>query len=66
MAKTYREVRRALMDAGWRLTRQRGSHEIWMHPEHPRRVVVAGKESDTVPPGTLGSIRRATGLEHLR
>jgi predicted RNA binding protein YcfA (HicA-like mRNA interferase family) len=66
MAKTYREVRRALMDAGWRLTRQRGSHEIWMHLEHLRRVVVAGKESDTVPPGTLGSIRRATGLEYLR
>jgi predicted RNA binding protein YcfA (HicA-like mRNA interferase family) len=54
------------MDAGWRLTRQRGSHEIWMHPERPGRVVVAGKESDTVPPGTLASIRRATGLEHLR
>jgi predicted RNA binding protein YcfA (HicA-like mRNA interferase family) len=54
------------MDAGWRLVRHRGSHEVWMHPEHPRRVVVAGKESDTVPPGTLDSIRRATGLEHLR
>jgi hypothetical protein len=29
-------------------------------------IVVAGKESDTVPIGTLGSIRRASGLESLR
>ncbi|MEA2231086.1 MAG: hypothetical protein QOD83_902, partial [Solirubrobacteraceae bacterium] len=28
--------------------------------------VVAGKDSDTVPVGTLASIRRASGLEHLR
>ena len=28
--------------------------------------MVAGKDSDTVPSGTLSSIRRATGLEHLR
>jgi predicted RNA binding protein YcfA (HicA-like mRNA interferase family) len=28
--------------------------------------VVAGKDSDTVPVGTLSSIRRASGLEQLR
>ena len=27
---------------------------------------LAGKSSDTVPVGTLSSIRRASGLEHLR
>jgi predicted RNA binding protein YcfA (HicA-like mRNA interferase family) len=66
MAKKYREVRQALCDAGWSVVRQRGSHELWAHPDVPQRVVVAGKDSDTVPAGTLGSIRRATGLEHLR
>jgi hypothetical protein len=30
------------------------------------RVVVARKDSATVPVGTLGSIRPASGLEHLR
>jgi predicted RNA binding protein YcfA (HicA-like mRNA interferase family) len=66
MAKKYKEVRQALVDAGWTVVRQRGSHEIWSAPGRDGRIVVAGKDSDTVPPGTLGSIRRASGLEHLR
>jgi len=66
MAKTYREVRLALVAAGWHLARQRGSHEVWAHPDRRERIVVAGKPSDTVPAGTLGSIRRASGLEELR
>jgi predicted RNA binding protein YcfA (HicA-like mRNA interferase family) len=66
MAKKYREVRQTLLDAGWSLVRQRGSHEVWARPGRDERIVVAGKDSDTVPVGTLGSIRRASGLEHLR
>jgi predicted RNA binding protein YcfA (HicA-like mRNA interferase family) len=66
MAKRYRDVRKALTDAGWRVVRQAGSHEIWAHADREARIVVAGKDSDTVPVGTLGSIRRASGLEHLR
>jgi len=63
---TYREVREALTKAGWQLVRQRGSHEVWAHPARRDRIVVAGKESDTVPVGTLASIRRASGIEELR
>jgi predicted RNA binding protein YcfA (HicA-like mRNA interferase family) len=66
MPKKYREVRAALVDAGWTVVRQRGSHEVWARPGHDPRIVVAGKDSDTVPVGTLGSIRRASGLEQLR
>lgn len=66
MPKKYREVRMALIEAGWEVVRQRGSHEVWAHPERSDRIVVAGKDSATVPVGTLGSIRRASGLEHLR
>ena len=33
---------------------------------HGRGVTVAGKDSTTVPAGTLASIRRATGLDELR
>jgi predicted RNA binding protein YcfA (HicA-like mRNA interferase family) len=51
---------------GWRVVRQAGSHEVWAHAEHEARIVVAGNDRDTVPVGTLGSIRRASGLEHLR
>ncbi len=66
MPKTYREVRAALLGAGWEVARQRGSHEVWAHPDRDARIVVAGKNSDTVPVGTLGSIRKASGLENLR
>lgn len=64
--KKYREVRAALEASGWTVVRQRGSHEIWAHTERAGRIVVAGKDSATVPPGTLGSIRRTSGIEDLR
>jgi predicted RNA binding protein YcfA (HicA-like mRNA interferase family) len=66
VAKKYREVRAALKEAGWEVIRQRGSHEIWARPGEDARIVVAGKDSDTVPVGTLSSIRRASSLEHLQ
>jgi predicted RNA binding protein YcfA (HicA-like mRNA interferase family) len=66
MPKKYREVRGALEDAGWSVLRQHGSHEVWGKPGETARIVVAGKDSDTVPIGTLSSIRRASGLEYLR
>ncbi len=66
MPKKYREIRLALRDAGWTVLRQRGSHEVWGRSGEAARIVVAGKDSDTVPVGTLSSIRRASGLEHLR
>jgi predicted RNA binding protein YcfA (HicA-like mRNA interferase family) len=66
MAKKYRDVRLALLEAGWGVVRQKGSHEVWARPDREERIVVAGKDSDTVPAGTLGSIRRASGLEQLR
>jgi predicted RNA binding protein YcfA (HicA-like mRNA interferase family) len=66
MPKKYREVRAALKRAGWEVVRRHGSHEIWAKPGEPARIVVAGKSNHTVPVGTLASIRRASGLEHLR
>jgi predicted RNA binding protein YcfA (HicA-like mRNA interferase family) len=66
MPKKYKDVRKALLDAGWRVARQTGSHEVWTHDDHEASIVVAGKDRDTVPIGTLGSIRRASGLEQLR
>lgn len=66
MPKKYRDVRRALLAAGWRAVRWRGSHEVWAHPDSQQRIVVADRDNDTVPVGTLASIRRASGLERLR
>ena len=66
VAKKFRELRKALRQAGWIRERQAGSHEIWRSPDGQRVVTVAGKDSDTVPVGTLSAIRRATGIETLR
>jgi predicted RNA binding protein YcfA (HicA-like mRNA interferase family) len=67
MPKKYRDVRRALRDAGWQIIRTAGSHEMWQSPDG-RQVVIpgGGKANREVPAGTLASIRRDTGLEHLR
>jgi predicted RNA binding protein YcfA (HicA-like mRNA interferase family) len=66
VAKKFREVRQALSDAEWTKVRQAGSHETWRSPDGQTSVTIAGKDSDTVPVGTLSAIRRATRLEHLR
>lgn len=66
MAKKYREIRRRVKSAGWTKVRQSGSHETWQSPDGKRLVTVAGKDSDTVPVGTLAAMRRATGLSDLR
>ena len=66
MSKKFREVRKALRAAGWNQVRQAGSHQTWESADGSRVVTVAGKDSDTVPVGTLAAIRRATGLKDLR
>jgi predicted RNA binding protein YcfA (HicA-like mRNA interferase family) len=55
-----------LRSAGWLPVRQTGSHETWESADASRRVTVAGKDSDTVPTGTLAAMRRSTGLNDLR
>ena len=51
-----REVIQDLESHGWRAQRQRGSHRVYRHPDHPdRRVVIAGNEGTDVPAGYAGS-----------
>lgn len=57
-----RDVIKMIEGAGWELTRTRGSHRQYHHPEAPGTVTVHGKPSDDVHPKTLASIRRQAGL----
>jgi predicted RNA binding protein YcfA (HicA-like mRNA interferase family) len=67
MAKKYRDVKRALRNAGWDLLRTAGSHEIWAHPDGKLVVIPGGgKDNLEVPVGTLAKIRKRTGLKELR
>ena len=62
MATTVRDVIRLLEKHGWRQVAQRGSHRQFKHQTNPGRVTVAGKLSQSVPPGTLRNILRQAGL----
>lgn len=57
------EVLRLLAEDGWFLVATRGSHRQFKHPSKPGRVTVAGKPSDDLAPGTLGSIFKQAGLK---
>ena len=52
-----------IRDDGWILVVTRGSHRQFKHLTRPGRVTVAGKPSDDIPPGTLGSILKQAGLK---
>jgi predicted RNA binding protein YcfA (HicA-like mRNA interferase family) len=57
-----REVIRLLLDDGWTLVAQTGSHRQFKHPTKPGRVTVAGHPNDDLAPGTLKSIWRQARL----
>ena len=57
----FGELVRVLERDGWRLVAQRGSCRQYRHPTKPGRVTVAGKPSQEIAPGTLGSILSKPG-----
>ena len=58
-----KEVIKLLEQEGWILARIRGSHRQYKHPTKPGTVTVAGKPNLDVPPGTLNSILKQSGLK---
>ncbi len=58
-----RNVIKRIEADGWRLTRTRGSHRHYKHPNKPGIVTVSGKPSAEVHPKTLASIWRQAQLE---
>jgi len=60
---TVRDILKMLAADGWRLVVTHGSHQQFKHPIKPGRVTVAGKPSEDLPPGTLNSILKQSGLK---
>lgn len=58
-----REALQLLEEDGWYLTRTRGSHRQFKHPNKPGLVTIAGKPSDDLAPGTMNSILKQSGLK---
>src|SRR5438105_14577506 len=58
-----RDVIRLIEKDGWRHVRTKGSHRQFQHPTKPGTVTVAGKLGLDVPPVTLNSILKQSGLK---
>ena len=58
-----REVVKLLEADGWYLARTGGSHRQYKHPIKAGTVTVSGKPNVDVPPGTLNSILKQSGLK---
>jgi predicted RNA binding protein YcfA (HicA-like mRNA interferase family) len=58
-----RDVIRLLLDDGWVLVRQTGSHRQFKHPTKPGRVTVAGHERAELKPKTLNTVLKQAGLK---
>ena len=62
MAVKVSEAIKSIEAAGWVMTRTRGSHRQYRHPDRPGVVTIAGKPSDTLHPKTWASIMRQAGI----
>jgi predicted RNA binding protein YcfA (HicA-like mRNA interferase family) len=58
---TYRDVVNLLLKEGLKLSRQTGSHAIYVHEEKEGIVIIAGHPSADVPRDTLNSIKKQAG-----
>jgi predicted RNA binding protein YcfA (HicA-like mRNA interferase family) len=56
-----RDLLRKLEEDGWYLSRQRGSHRQYKHPDRPGLVTVPGHPGDELHPKTLNSILKRAG-----
>jgi predicted RNA binding protein YcfA (HicA-like mRNA interferase family) len=63
MGMKVREVLELIERNGWRFVRQTGSHRIFHHPTKLGIVIVAGKPSQDMAPGTVNAILKQAGLK---
>lgn len=61
----FKEVERRLLEDGWRLAAQRGSHCQYVHPTKPGKVTVP-KHGGDLNPRTVGSIWKQAGIIERR
>lgn len=58
-----KDVIKLLNEDDWYLVRTKGSHRQYKHPLKNGIVTIAGKPSKEIPPGTLNSILKQSGLK---
>ena len=60
-ALSPKDILRILQKKGFLLDRSSGSHQIWLHPDSRKRVIIPMHNKD-LPKGTLYSILKQAGL----
>tara|TARA_B100001964_G_C13757055_1_gene389999 strand:- start:110 stop:295 length:186 start_codon:yes stop_codon:yes gene_type:complete len=58
-----RDLIKLLESDGWKKVRVSGSHRQFKHLTKSGTVTVAGKSSADIPPGTLASVLKQSGLK---
>jgi predicted RNA binding protein YcfA (HicA-like mRNA interferase family)/predicted RNase H-like HicB family nuclease len=58
-----RELVTLIEKDGWKQVRQKGSHRQFRHPTKPGTVTISGNPGIDVPPGTLNSVMKQSGLK---
>jgi predicted RNA binding protein YcfA (HicA-like mRNA interferase family) len=59
---TPKELVKILKNKGFVLDRSRGSHQIWLHAESRKRVIIPMHKKD-LPKGTFHAILKQAGIE---
>jgi predicted RNA binding protein YcfA (HicA-like mRNA interferase family) len=63
MPKKIRELKSLLLQAGFTYKPAKGSHSKWMHPQLPKAIIIAGKDSSDAKPYLEKQVNEA--LEEL-
>jgi predicted RNA binding protein YcfA (HicA-like mRNA interferase family) len=58
---TSKDLVRILRQKGFLLDRSRGSHQVWLHPDSRKRVIVPTHNKD-LPTGILYAILKQAGI----
>jgi predicted RNA binding protein YcfA (HicA-like mRNA interferase family) len=68
MPRKLRKLRAELHRTGWEIDRQRGSHQVWTHPDFPgSRVTLAGNDGQDAKPYQEREVDEAVRLaEHQK
>jgi predicted RNA binding protein YcfA (HicA-like mRNA interferase family) len=64
---TQDEVAKILKKAGWTETgRGKGSHKVFVSPDGKNVTTIPKPKTKDIPKGTLGEIRRQTGVREIK
>ena len=59
---TFREIKKRLLEAGWQVKDQKGSHVHMIHPSKPGKITIPNHGKKDLKLGTVNAIWKNAGL----